>query len=141
MVGWFGDVVGFGPSNQDALTKRIIGTPGDTVACCDAAGRVTVNGAPLDEPYVFEDLPFEARELDCSTSPASERCFREIVLGDDEYLVMGDHRSNSVDSVIGCRGADAPEGCARLVARADIVGEVFAVIWPISAWGRSQSVE
>lgn len=141
MIGWFGDTFGFGPSNQDALTKRVIGTPGDTVACCDAEGRLTVNGEAIDEPYLFDDLPFETGELDCSTSPASRRCFREIALGDDEYLVMGDHRSSSADSVIGCRRAAAPDGCARLVSADDIVGEVFAVIWPINAWGRSLSVE
>lgn len=141
MIGWFGDVVGFGPSNQDALTKRIIGTPGDTVACCDAAGQVTVNGEPIDEPYLFQDLPFEAGELDCSTSPVSRRCFRGTTVGDDQYLVMGDHRSNSTDSVVGCRRANASAGCARLVATDEIVGEAFAVIWPIGALGRPLSVD
>jgi signal peptidase I len=140
-IGWFGDAVGFGPSNQATLTKRVIGLPGDRIACCDAEGRVTVNGKPIDEPYVFDDLPYTPGELDCSTDPVSARCFREVALGDDEYLVMGDHRSNSADSVLGCRGASRPADCARVVRGAEIVGEAFFVAWPISGWGRALSVD
>src|SRR5579875_754292 len=39
---------GGGPSETDYI-KRVIGLPGDRVACCDAQGRVTVNGVPLSE--------------------------------------------------------------------------------------------
>ncbi|WP_136707705.1 signal peptidase I [Agromyces sp. H66] len=141
MIGWFGDVVGFGPNNHNALTKRVIGTPGDAVACCDAEGRLTVNGEPIEEPYIFNDLLFESGELDCSTDPVAARCFREIVLSGDEYLVMGDHRSNSADSVMGCRGAAAADGCARIVTADDIVGEVFLVFWPLNGWGRTLSID
>lgn len=135
-VGWVGDLIGFGPSNQHAMVKRVIGTPGDRVGCCDANGAVTVNGQALDEPYVFEDLPFSAGELDCASAPTSARCFDEIVLGDDEYLVMGDHRSNSSDSVVACRGGDAPATCVRVIRLGDVVGEAFAVAWPLNGWGR-----
>ncbi|NTW41455.1 MAG: signal peptidase I, partial [Cellulomonadaceae bacterium] len=34
------------------LIKRVIGVAGDTVECCDAQGRLMVNGVPIDEPYV-----------------------------------------------------------------------------------------
>lgn len=48
-----GDLIVFTrPGIQDAFIKRLIGLPGDHVACCDA-GRVTVNGKPLDETYVY----------------------------------------------------------------------------------------
>lgn len=33
--------------------RRIIGLPGDHVACCAAHGRITVNGKPLDESYLY----------------------------------------------------------------------------------------
>ena len=36
---------------DDIFVKRVIGVPGDTVACCAADGRLTVNGEPLEEPY------------------------------------------------------------------------------------------
>ena len=34
------------------LVKRVIGVGGDTVACCDRQGRVTVNGEPLEEEEI-----------------------------------------------------------------------------------------
>ena len=40
------------PADQD-LIKRVIGVGGDTVKCCDAKGRIVVNGKSVDEPYVF----------------------------------------------------------------------------------------
>ncbi|MFE0010718.1 signal peptidase I, partial [Streptomyces erythrochromogenes] len=53
-------------SDEQDLIKRVIGVGGDTVKCCDARGRVTVNGSPLDEPYVKpgntpSDIPFEVQ--------------------------------------------------------------------------------
>ena len=47
---WVGEVTGFGPSSAHTLVKRVIGTPGDTVACCTNAGEVAVDQQPLDEP-------------------------------------------------------------------------------------------
>src|SRR5688500_1633956 len=110
-----GDVTGIGPSSTAYTVKRVIGLPGDRVACCTATGAVTVDDQPLEESYVYEDLPFTPDMLDCSSTPRSTRCFPEITVPDGNLLVLGDHRSQSADSVIGCRGAtDGPE-CARLV--------------------------
>lgn len=65
--------------------RRVIGLPGDDVACCDARGRITVDGKPLDEPYLF---PGDA---------ASEVRFKVTVPRGDLWL-MGDHRRISYDS-------------------------------------------
>ena len=45
--------IGLLPSdNERDLIKRVVGVGGDTVKCCDKNGKVTVNGVPLDEPYI-----------------------------------------------------------------------------------------
>lgn len=126
----FGDLTGIGTSSRLHTVKRVIGLPGETVACCDADGRVTVDGVALEEPYIFEDFPFTPGSTDCSSQERSARCFLPIRVPEGKLLVLGDHRSNSADSVAGCRSGSAVEGCARLVDRARVVGRVFAKAWP-----------
>jgi signal peptidase I len=67
------------------FVKRVIGLPGDQVACCDARGRVTVDGRPLDESYLYPGGP-------PSRSTFSAR------LGPGQIWVMGDRRAISEDS-------------------------------------------
>lgn len=99
------------------LIKRVIGLPGDTVACCDSAGRVTVNGQPLDEPYVYpgnapSDMTFEV------TVPAGR------------IWVMGDHREASQDSRW---HQDLPgQGTVPLDL---VVGRAVLLIWPFDRLG------
>ena len=130
-AGWVGDLVGFGPSNLDALVKRVVGEPGTTVQCCTADGRVLVDGTALDEGYVHDDLPFVAGQLDCTSVPLSSRCFGPIAVPEGAYLVMGDNRANSSDSVVKCRGTTSTDACARFVPRDDVIGLVFAIVWPL----------
>lgn len=84
--------------------KRVIGLPGDHVACCDASGDVTVNGKALDEQaYVYpNDEP--------SVTPFS------VTLAPGQMWVMGDHRQISLDSRF-----------AGAVPTADIVGRVVQI--------------
>ncbi|MGO4454409.1 signal peptidase I [Arthrobacter sp. RAF14] len=135
-IGWFGDLTGIGPGNTDYMVKRVIGVPGDSVACCDAQGRVMVNGAAIDEPYVYQDLPWTAGTSKCTGTQWTARCFHKVTLGPDEYLLLGDHRSNSADSVISCRNAAATSGCARTASREEIIGRVDWFLFPFSKWGR-----
>ena len=73
-----------GPPGLVAV-KRLIGLPGDHVACCDSRGRVTVNGKPLDETYLYPgDSP--------SADPFS------VVLRKNQAWVLGDRRTVSYDS-------------------------------------------
>lgn len=131
-----GDLTGIGPSNTAYTVKRVIGLPGDTVACCSADGRVLRDGEPLDEPYVFEDLPFTPGVIDCGSTPRSTRCFPKITVPSRRYLVMGDHRSQSADSVIGCRGATEGPECVNLVPEGRVIGPVVLRFWPLTDIGQ-----
>jgi signal peptidase I len=130
-----GDLTGIGPSNTAYTVKRVVGLAGERVACCDNGGHVTVDGRALDEPYVYEDLPFTPGTLDCSSAPRSPRCFPQIRVTEDTLLVLGDHRSESADSVFGCRGAARGPECARLVPIDRVVGPVVLRFWPPGSMG------
>lgn len=107
-----GQFVGVLPGDGDEyLIKRIIGTPGDHVECCDAQGRVSVNGRPIDEPYVFPGNPPSLVEFDEKVP-------------DDHLWVMGDHRSNSGDSRFN-----------GTVPMDRVTGKAFFVMWPFGNAG------
>lgn len=111
------EFVGIAPSSQgNHLIKRIIGMPGDTVACCDDDGRLSVNGQPLDESeYLYPgDAP-------------STMDF-EITVPQDHVWLMGDHRSNSRDS----RANDDGTGGQGSVPSDHVVGRAFVLIYPFS---------
>jgi len=70
---------------NDIFVKRVIGLPGDHVACCDARGRVTVNGKPLNESYLYP-----------GNRPSVVRF--SVTLRRGQIWVMGDRRNISLDS-------------------------------------------
>lgn len=131
---WLGEVTGFGPSSPHTLVKRVIGAPGQTVECCSEDGRLVIDGEPLDEPYVTNDFPFDPGRLDCTTTPRSQRCFDEVEVPVDSYLMLGDNRTNSSDSAAYCRADGAPADCWRWATRPDVVGKAAVLFWPISRW-------
>ena len=88
------------------VIKRVIGVPGDTVQCCDAQNRVTVNGVPQVEPYVFEDNHY---------------VFGPVVVPKGELFVMGDHRGDSSDSRF---NGPIPES--------SVIGHAFLRVWPVT---------
>lgn len=135
-----GDLLGVGPSHTRSTVKRIIAGPGQTVECCSAAGEVLVDGQPLEEPYVTDDPPFDRRTLSCTSATVSTRCFPQITVPAGSYLVLGDHRGNSDDSVASCRGIAQTQDprardCARFVPEDRIIGRVGARVWPLSGIG------
>jgi signal peptidase I len=111
--------VGVLPSaDEQDLIKRVVGVGGDRVVCCDAQGRLTVNGTPLDEPYLYPgDEPSQARF--------------EVTVPEGSLWVMGDHRSLSADSRVHREG---PDGGA--VPEDLVVGRAIAVAWPVGHWTR-----
>ena len=95
--------------------KRIIGLPGETVQI-DGQGNIYIDGEILLEGYGREVIRQE------NVGIAGE----PILLGDDEYFVMGDNRNNSTDSRTEIVGN---------VHREDIVGRAWLRIWPFSRFG------
>jgi signal peptidase I len=90
------------------FVKRLVGLPGDRIAL--ERGVLRLNGERVDEPYVNGGPP----------GPD----FAERTLGPDEYFMMGDNRAQSCDS-----REWGP------VNRADLIGPVFAVYWPLTRLG------
>ena len=104
-----GDVIGFYYQGK-ILLKRVIALPGDTVVI-DGEGNVYVNAQLLEEDYVSEkslgdcDLEFP------------------YVVPEQSYFVLGDRRSNSVDSrntAIGC------------IPKDQVIGRVLLRVWPLN---------
>lgn len=127
-----GDVTTIGPSHEKFLVKRVIGVPGDTVACCSAEGAVEVGGQALEEPYVHNNLPFDQAGQSCETASPSRRCFGPFTVPEGMLLVLGDNRGNSRDSVYACRGSVEDSGCLKLVPVERVIGRTFLTVFPLN---------
>ena len=133
-----GSVIGIAPPNEKDFVKRVIAVGGESVACCDAGGNVTINGQPLDESsYIYEPIPFTPGVEDCTTAIESKRCFGPYTVPAGELWVMGDHRSYSADSSYGCQGlpTEAEPSCQGPVPVDNVIGKAIFIVMPPSRWG------
>ncbi|MFD0349335.1 signal peptidase I [Kitasatospora aburaviensis] len=106
--------VGLLPSDSEQdLIKRVIGVSGDTVECCDDQGRVSVNGTPIDEPYL------------AAGNPPSRQPFK-VKVPQGRLWVMGDHRDVSADSRF--HMGNPGQGTIPL---SGVVGRAFTIVWPV----------
>ncbi|MGP4033752.1 signal peptidase I [Pseudarthrobacter sp. 1C304] len=93
--------------------KRVIGVAGDHVVCCDAGGRLTVNGQPVEEPYLYAgDAPSQLKF--------------SVMVPEGRLWLMGDHRSQSADSrsLLGAPGGG-------MVPLERVIGRPVQIIWPL----------
>ncbi|MBZ4016154.1 signal peptidase I [Streptomyces purpurogeneiscleroticus] len=117
-----GDVVVFRDSvwGDMPMVKRVVGVGGDKVACCNADGKLTVNGKPIEEPYLQ------------GNGPASPVGFKaEVPKG--QLFLLGDHRSDSMDSRV-----HLTDGDHGAVPRDAVDARVDATAWPVANFGTLQ---
>ncbi len=99
------------------LIKRVIGLPGDRVACCSVEGHLTVNGVGVAEPYLKPGVAPSQFEF-------------EVVVPANALWVMGDNRSNSADS-----RAHMGDPGGGFVPIDDVVGRAVLTMWPLDRLG------
>ncbi|MFE7294595.1 signal peptidase I [Streptomyces sp. NPDC057579] len=117
-----GDIVVFKDATWGDLpmVKRVVGVGGDTVACCTKKGLLTVNGIPIEEPYLH------------SEGPASPIGFKAAVPTGQLFL-LGDHRNDSLDSRV-----HLTDGDHGSVPRSAVAARVDARAWPLDGVGMLQ---
>ena len=94
--------------------KRIIGLPGEIVQI--KKGEVYINGELLGENYGLEKI-----------NVGEEGIAKDaIILGEDEYFVLGDNRNHSSDS------RDSSVG---ILKKEELIGRAFVRIWPLESIG------
>lgn len=94
--------------------KRIIGLPGETIQIID--GKIYVNNEELHENYGNEVI--SPQRAGVAAKP--------VVLGKDEYFVLGDNRNHSMDS------RDPEVGN---ISKSAIIGKAWMRVWPLSRFG------
>lgn len=107
--------VGLLPSDtgQD-LVKRVVAVAGDRISCCDANGRIVLNGVSLVENYI--------------KGPTNQKTF-DVVVPAGGVFVMGDNRGDSADSRY-----HVNETSKGAVPLDDVVGRAALVVWPLARW-------
>jgi signal peptidase I len=127
--------VGLYPSGGH-LVKRVIGVPGDVVECCDAQGRLLVNGKAITESAY-------ARPSESGCAPGTGgQCFGPMPgvrhwktppVPKGMLFVMGDNRAHSADSSYHlCTAKETDCSDSPWVPEKNVVGKVMAVVWPAS---------
>lgn len=101
--------------SEQHLVKRVIGLPGDRVVCCDAAGRLSINGTPVEESYINDAEVPQVQAFD-------------VVVPEGKVWVMGDNRNHSADS----RAHRDTNG--GFVDIEDIEGKAAVIAWPLNRW-------
>ncbi|WP_338493395.1 signal peptidase I [Streptomyces sp. SJL17-4] len=96
--------------------KRVVAVGGDTVACCEADGRLTVNGKPVDEPYL---RPGAGGRVIASGTDFS------VTVPAGNLFLLGDDRHTSLDS-----RTHMEEAGQGSVPRSSVIARVDAVVWP-----------
>jgi signal peptidase I len=107
------------PTDNKHYIKRIIGMPGDVIRILDCKIYLSLDGRKfvLDEDkYLKPDT--------CTEPGGALEEGRALKLGDDQYIVLGDNRSASVDS-----------RSFGVIQKKEILGKVIFRFWPLDNVG------
>ncbi|MCA9386000.1 signal peptidase I [Candidatus Dojkabacteria bacterium] len=118
-LGWdyhHGQIIIFEKPGKEAFIKRIIAIPGDTVLL--EGNRIIINGETIHELYLSDDIKTSAGNF--------LREGIEVTVPEESYIVLGDNRTNSLDS----RHQDV-----GFVHFEDIIGPAELRILPINRLG------
>jgi signal peptidase I len=116
-----GDIVIFNDPLWEGsdLVKRVVAIGGDTVACCDSSGRITVNGHPVTEPYLAKGA---------TGGLALPSVFSEVVPA-GRLFMLGDNREVSQDSRVHLTIDGGTVAAGQVLAR------VEGIAWPLGHAG------
>ncbi len=118
-----GSLVGIHSSSATDFVKRTIAVGGQTVACCDPRNRITVDGTPVDEPYLY---------FSPSAGTAQQQPFAPVRVPDGDIFVMGDNRNDSVDSRAPGNGP---------IPLGNVVGKARIIMFPFDRFGGISDVD
>ena len=137
--------VGFVPPDENDLVKRVIAVGGQTVECRVATG-LTVNGKPLNQPF----LDPKTLGVDPSLYPCLGPEFGPVTVPQNRLWVMGDNRTHSADSRAHCTSlpADLQRGilctgdpASGTIPVDNVIGKARFIAWPPSRWGGVSAVD
>lgn len=121
--------VGLLPNGENILVKRVIATEGQTVKCEEGDSAVMVDGVPIDQSFTL-DPP----EIPVDPGSGSQACggqyFGPVTVPEGNMWVMGDNRTNSLDS-----RAHIGDHLQGTVPVDNVRGKVEAVVLPVSRFG------
>ncbi len=99
-----------------AFIKRVIALPGEKFEIRhndDGSTDVLINDKPLEEPYIMDKFEYPICKNGMKCGP--------MILGDDEYFMMGDNRGHSSDSRYW-----------GVLKENRFIGRAKAVFWPLN---------
>ncbi|MGH3616035.1 MAG: signal peptidase I [Pseudonocardia sp.] len=118
----FGSLIGLAPPDEKDFVKRVIAVGGQTVQCCDTRNRILVDGAALEEPYVYY-LP--------EAGPPRQDPFGPIQVPEGRLWMMGDSRNNSADSRVPGQGA---------VPLENVIGQARLIVLPFNRFSGIEAI-